>query len=100
MFRGTTPNLVVRLKDEQKANEIDVLQVTLWQPDGHKLIKVLSDFEIEGNLLYCTLTQTETLAFDADKEGYIQARMKFGSKVVASKKRKFKVEDIETGGEI
>ena len=100
MYRGTTPNLVIRLKEGENASDISVLQVTLSQSNGHKLIKSLSDFTKDGNLLYCTLTQAETLQFDAKEEGSIQARMKFGNKAVASKVQRFRVEDILTEGEL
>ena len=60
MYRGTTPTMVLTIEG---ISEIDISQLYLsLRQFGNMIEKTLEDVELKGNVLYCTLTQEETLS--------------------------------------
>lgn len=60
MYRGTTPTMVLTIEG---ISEIDISKLYLsLRQFGNTIEKTLEDVELKGNVLYCTLTQEETLS--------------------------------------
>ena len=98
MYRGTTPTLVLTV---DKISEIEIFQLYLsLRQFGNTIEKTLEDVELKGNVLYCTLTQEETLSLIKGKVE-LQVRIKSKSNVAyATNKIQVDVEDILKEGVI
>lgn len=57
MYRGTTPTLTFRLPID--TGSITVLSVAVAQAGQVKIEKALSDVQLDGNVVSCTLTEAE-----------------------------------------
>jgi hypothetical protein len=101
MYKGTTPDINIIIPDDIPASEIQQLWLTFSQNGGEKLNKTKSDFTQNGQIFSVRLTQAETLELDADEDLEMQIRLLLsGEKALASKIKKFKVDDVLKGGEI
>lgn len=58
MYRGTTPTLTFRLPID--TGSITVLSLAVAQAGQVKIEKALSDVQMDGNVVSCTLTEAET----------------------------------------
>ena len=98
MYRGTTPTMVLTV---DKISEIEISQLYLsLRQFGNIIEKTLEDVELKGNVLYCTLTQEETLSLIKGKVE-LQVRIKSKSNVAyATNKIQVDVEDILKEGVI
>lgn len=98
MYRGTTPTIVLTV---DKISEIEISQLYLsLRQFGNTIEKTLKDVELKGNVLYCTLTQEETLSLMKGKVE-LQIRIKSKSNVAyATNKIYVDVEDIIKEGVI
>lgn len=98
MYRGTTPTIVLTIEGLSEIN-IDQLYLSLKQ-FGNTIDKTLEDVKLVGNVLYCTLTQEETLSlFEGKVE--LQIRIKSKSNVAyATNKIQVDVQDILKEGVI
>ena len=98
MYRGTTPTMVLTI-DGISEIDINKLYLSLRQ-FGNTIEKTLEDVELKGNVLYCTLTQEETLSlFEGKVE--LQVRIKSKSNVAyATNKIQVDVQDILKEGVI
>lgn len=98
MYRGTTPTIVLTV---DKISEIEIYQLYLsLRQFGNTIEKTLEDVELKGNVLYCTLTQEETLSLMKGKVE-LQIRIKSKSNVAyATNKIYVDVEDIIKEGVI
>lgn len=98
MYRGTTPTIVLNIEGLSEIN-IDQLYLSLRQ-FGNTIEKTLEDVKLVGNVLYCTLTQEETLSlFEGKVE--LQIRIKSKSNVAyATNKIQVDVQDILKEGVI
>lgn len=65
MYRGTTPTLTFRLPID--TGSITVLSVAVAQAGQVKIEKALSDVQLDGNVVSCTLTEAETLSLTAGR---------------------------------
>ena len=98
MYRGTTPTMVLTVEG---ISEIDISQLYLsLKQFGNTIEKTLEDVKLVGNVLYCTLTQEETLSlFEGKVE--LQIRIKSKSNVAyATNKIQVDVQDILKEGVI
>ena len=98
MYRGTTPTIVLTIEG---ISEIDINKLYLsLRQFGNTIEKTLEDVKIVGNVLYCTLTQEETLSlFEGKVE--LQIRIKSKSNVAyATNKIQVDVQDILKEGVI
>ncbi len=98
MYRGTTPTMVLTIEG---ISEIDISQLYLsLRQFGNMIEKTLEDVELKGNVLYCTLTQEETLSlFEGKVE--LQIRIKSKSNVAyATNKIQVDIQDILKEGVI
>lgn len=98
MYRGTTPTMVLTVEG---ISEIDISQLYLsLRQFGNTIEKTLEDVKLKGNVLYCTLTQEETLSlFEGKVE--LQIRIKSKSNVAyATNKIQVDVQDILKEGVI
>ena len=101
MFRGTTPKIRAKIPEYITADSISQIWMTFSQNGEVILNKVKSDFEIEGQTAIVTLSQAETLTFDGGKTLEVQIRiLRTNGEALASKKRRFRVEEILKDGEI
>lgn len=84
MYRGTTPTLTFRLPID--TGSITVLSIAVAQGRQVKIEKTLSDVHLDGNVIYCTLTEAETLSLTAGAsiEAKIQLRVGVGEQRMAS----------------
>lgn len=98
MYRGTTPTIVLTV---DKISEIEISQLYLsLRQFGNTIEKTLEEVELKGNVLYCTLTQEETLSLMKGKVE-LQIRIKSKSNVAyATNKIYVDVEDIIKEGVI
>nr|DAE51162.1 MAG TPA: hypothetical protein [Caudoviricetes sp.] len=98
MYRGTTPTMVLTVEGISEI-DIDKLYLSLRQ-FGNTIEKTLEDVKLVGNVLYCTLTQEETLSlFEGKVE--LQIRIKSKSNVAyATNKIQVDVQDILKEGVI
>lgn len=98
MYRGTTPTMVLTVEGISEI-DIDKLYLSLRQ-FGNTIEKTLEDVELKVNVLYCTLTQEETLSlFEGKVE--LQIRIKSKSNVAyATNKIQVDVQDILKEGVI
>lgn len=85
MFRGTTPTLNIRFKENLEDLDISAFYISFKQNNEIKLEKELSDININVNIVSLTLTQEETLLFTANDIIQIQCRYKIGEKAYATK---------------
>ena len=98
MYRGTTPTMVLTIEG---ISEIDISKLYLsLRQFGNTIEKTLEDVKLVGNVLYCTLTQEETLSlFEGKVE--LQIRIKSKSNVAyATNKIQVDVQDILKEGVI
>nr|DAT65593.1 MAG TPA: hypothetical protein [Caudoviricetes sp.] len=98
MYRGTTPTMVLTVEG---ISEIDINKLYLsLRQFGNTIEKTLEDVKLVGNVLYCTLTQEETLSlFEGKVE--LQIRIKSKSNVAyATNKIQVDVKDILKEGVI
>lgn len=65
MYRGTTPTLTFRLPID--TGSITVLSLAVAQAGQVKIEKALSDVQLDGNVVSCTLTEAETLSLTAGR---------------------------------
>ena len=92
MTRGTTPTHTFKLPVSKE--KIKNLRLTYKQKDKVLLNKMLSDITLDGSNGSITLTQQETLKFEADSNAYFQLRiLTTDNKVFASKAQSVWVED-------
>lgn len=75
MFRGTTPTFNFTLPFDGR--QITALNVCFAQQQQVVLEKTLADCAVEENALRVTLTEEETLRFDADK-GNVEIQLRVG----------------------
>ena len=73
MRRGTTPTLQITISGLEDI-QISKLYLTLKQ-DGIIIEKTEKDVTTDGNVLSAELTQEDTLAFTANKNVLLQARI-------------------------
>jgi hypothetical protein len=73
MIRGTTPTHTFRLPFDGAL--IEKAMVIYAQNDVEVLRKELSDCQLEGEFLRCTLTQEDTFKFSCDANVEIQLRL-------------------------
>lgn len=73
MRRGTTPTLQITISGLEDI-QISKLYLTLKQ-DSTVIEKTEQDVTIDGNVLSAELTQEDTLAFTANKNVLLQARI-------------------------
>ena len=78
MYRGTTPTLTFRLPID--TGSITVLSLAVAQAGQVKIEKALSDVQLDGNVVSCTLTEAETLSLTAGRgiDAKIQLRVGVG----------------------
>jgi len=101
MFRGTTPTINVVLPEAISMSEISALWLTMTQEGREILNKTFDAFSSEGQTLSVTLTQEETLSFEADSDVDMQLRLLMtDGRALASKIKRFRVDDILKGGVI
>ena len=99
MYRGTTPTLQFKLPFS--AENIEVLNIAFAQKNNVVLEKGLEDAEIEGDTVNVTLSQEDTLAFDADISVEMQIRCRnTDGNALASNIIKTKAKRILKEGEI
>lgn len=79
MYRGTTPTLTFRLPID--TGSITVLSLAVAQAGQVKIEKALSDVQLDGNVVSCTLTEAETLSLTAGRgiDAKIQLRVGVGA---------------------
>lgn len=75
MYRGTTPTITFHLPID--GSSITVLNLSFAQKGDIILEKTLADCTVEGNTLRVTLTEQETLLFDADR-GMVEMQLRIG----------------------
>ena len=84
MYRGTTPTLTFRLPID--TGNITALSLAVAQAGQVKIEKALSDVQLDGNVVSCTLTEAETLSLTAGPgtDAKIQLRVGVGEQRMAS----------------
>lgn len=84
MYRGTTPTLTFRLPID--TGSITALSVAVAQAGQVKVEKTLSDVQLDGDVVSCTLTEAETLSLTAGSgtDAKIQLRVGVGAQRMAS----------------
>ena len=75
MYRGTTPTITFHLPID--GSSITALNLSFAQKGEIVLEKALSDCTAEGNTLRVTLTEQETLLFDA-RNGLVEMQLRVG----------------------
>lgn len=73
MIRGTTPKHTFTIPFD--TSELDDVRVIYGQDDDVLFKKETADCSLAGNTISVTLTQEETLKFDASKLAQIQLRV-------------------------
>lgn len=98
MYRGTTPTLTFRLPID--TGSITVLSLAVAQAGQCKIEKALSDVQLDGNVVSCTLTEAETLSLTAGRgiDAKIQLRVGVGGQRMASQVFEVPVERILRDG--
>ena len=98
MYRGTTPTLTFRLPID--TGSITVLSLAVAQAGQVKIEKALSDVQLDGNVVSCTLTEAETLSLTAGRcnDVKIQLRVGVGGQRMASQVFEVPVERILRDG--
>lgn len=98
MYRGTTPTLTFRLPID--TGSITVLSLAVAQAGQVKIEKALSDVQMDGNVVSCTLTEAETLSLTAGtgNDAKIQLRVGVGAQRMASQVFEVPVERILRDG--
>lgn len=84
MYRGTTPTLIFKYKQDLEKMNIDEFYLTFKQNGEIKLEKVKDDITIKKNLVILNLTQEETLEFTKNDIIEIQGRIKSGDLAFAT----------------
>lgn len=84
MYRGTTPTLIFRYKQDLEKMNLDEFYLTFKQNGEIKLEKEKEDVSIKNNLVILNLTQEETLEFTKNDIIEIQARIKSGDLAFAT----------------
>ena len=99
MYRGTTPTISLTVNG---LSELQIHSAYLTIKQGGKVIeKIADDITIDGDSLKATLSQTETLGFEAGLNVSIQLRvLTKSSTAYATKVLKVPVEEVLKDGEI
>ena len=84
MYRGTTPALNFKFKNNLSELNITALFLTFSQNDTVILEKTLEEIEIVDNTIKVNLSQEETLKIEDKKVLHIQARIKVDEKAYAT----------------
>lgn len=83
MFRGTTPTNIFDV--DVDCTTAELIYITYSQRGRTIVEKTISDIDVTAETLSVTLTQAETLKFNAINEVEIQIRVKFpDDKAIAS----------------
>lgn len=98
MFRGTTPEFRIKIKDVV-LSDYTAITITIEQDDVD-IVKRTEDLTITEDMIIVRLTQEDTLSLDA---GYCEIQMRgltASGIAIATYLKKIKVEDILGDGEI
>ena len=101
MYKGTTPTFTIRLCGQIDLEEdTSEIWVTIKDSAGELHNWTKTDLELEDNIIYLTLSQTETLGI-ASGRAELQVRILTGdNKALASKIAIFDADDVLKGGVI
>lgn len=109
MYRGTTHTFYIVLPDTVPTSELVQLYVTflqrdmLFRPEHEKVVleKDIDDVTIEGQRILVSLSQEDTLKFEARKDTLIQLRgLNTNDEAWASNKKSISVKSILKDGVI
>ena len=89
MIRGTTPKVIFNLPIE--TSQISIAYVTFKNDKGVLVEKTLAQCTLESNKIIASLTQVETLSFEAGRvQVQLKAKLKDGT-VIGSRIRDIRV---------
>lgn len=88
--RATTPDIIFNFK-HFNLEQVEKMELTITQYD-HKLVKRENDLEVEGNTIRYTMTQQETLMFDAKADAEVQFRFLVSGKTIPTAIKKIRVD--------
>ncbi len=100
MIRGTTPATRLIFKIDLEQLGITSFYITFKQDGAVAVEKELKDIQIDKNIATIKLTQEDTLKLKADSVIEVQARIKCGDEVYATKTKKTTIDDILKEGVI